>query len=274
MHPLRLHHLTEALLPAAVALDQQCLGGMWSLDSYRQELERPQSLLLGLVSTGAEPAGGGSTDGKPANGGPAGDRFADGEPADGKPADGKPADGKPADGKPANGKPTGDRLADGKPANGKPAGHEPANHDPGIQEQFPGSPQAAVLNPEPVPWEDIRLQGLACLWSVADEAHINMLAIAPDYQGRGWGQVLLAALLLAAYDRGLEWATLEVSTQNSPALRLYHKFGFQTLGIRKGYYRHSGDDAAILWLKHLQEPATLARLRALEQQGWDRVGPG
>ncbi|NOK78733.1 MAG: ribosomal-protein-alanine N-acetyltransferase [Chloroflexi bacterium AL-N5] len=41
--------LNETLLPDAVALDQRALGGLWTLNGYRQELERPSSALVGLV---------------------------------------------------------------------------------------------------------------------------------------------------------------------------------------------------------------------------------
>ncbi len=40
--------LPEDLLPAAVDLDQQIFGGFWTAQSYRQELERPSSELLGI----------------------------------------------------------------------------------------------------------------------------------------------------------------------------------------------------------------------------------
>jgi [ribosomal protein S18]-alanine N-acetyltransferase len=46
---LILKPLDAALLPAAVALDQLCLGGFWSLASYQQELDRKSAILLGLT---------------------------------------------------------------------------------------------------------------------------------------------------------------------------------------------------------------------------------
>ena len=45
---LELKPLTQPLLPAAVALDRQCLGGIWTLDGYQRELESPNSDLLAL----------------------------------------------------------------------------------------------------------------------------------------------------------------------------------------------------------------------------------
>lgn len=46
---LDLRLLDAALLPAAVELDQRALGGIWTLNGYRQELERSSSALIGLV---------------------------------------------------------------------------------------------------------------------------------------------------------------------------------------------------------------------------------
>jgi [ribosomal protein S18]-alanine N-acetyltransferase len=45
---IALQPLPKRLLPAAVALDQAALGGLWNADGYQQELERPSSDLLGL----------------------------------------------------------------------------------------------------------------------------------------------------------------------------------------------------------------------------------
>ena len=46
---LALQPLSLDLLPAAVALDQRCFGGLWTLDGYQRELESPNSELLGLM---------------------------------------------------------------------------------------------------------------------------------------------------------------------------------------------------------------------------------
>lgn len=40
--------LTAQYLDEVVALDQQCLGGLWSLDGYQRELNSPHSSLLTL----------------------------------------------------------------------------------------------------------------------------------------------------------------------------------------------------------------------------------
>lgn len=46
---LALQPLSPDLLPAAVALDQRCFGGLWTLDGYQRELESSNSELLVVV---------------------------------------------------------------------------------------------------------------------------------------------------------------------------------------------------------------------------------
>ncbi len=96
------------------------------------------------------------------------------------------------------------------------------------------------------------LIGLGCFWSILEEAHITILAVHPEYQRQGLGQLLLYALLRDAKKRQLEWATLEVKPSNQAALSLYHKFGFKEAGRRRRYYKDTGEDALILWRGGLQ----------------------
>ena len=112
---------------------------------------------------------------------------------------------------------------------------------------------------------DSKIIGVACLWSILEEAHITLLGIHPDYRRQGFGTLLLLSLLKDAIERKLEWATLEVNINNKSAIDLYHKFGFKTVGKRKGYYQSTGDDASILWLKKLQKPSFKLSLSEWEQ---------
>ncbi|WRH66898.1 MAG: ribosomal protein S18-alanine N-acetyltransferase [Planktothrix sp. GU0601_MAG3] len=99
-----------------------------------------------------------------------------------------------------------------------------------------------------------QLIGIGCLWAILEEAHITILAIDPEYQGKGLGQALLFQLLVSAWKRKLERATLEVKVSNQPAINLYRKFGFKEAGRRKGYYQDTGEDALILWRGDLHHP--------------------
>ena len=89
--------------------------------------------------------------------------------------------------------------------------------------------------------------GYAGCWILADEAQITNVAILPAYRGQGAGTRLMAASIEAARARGATAMTLEVRPSNTPALALYHHFGFKEAGRRKGYYSDNGEDAIIMW---------------------------
>lgn len=123
-----------------------------------------------------------------------------------------------------------------------------------------------------------KIIGCGCFWAILEEAHITLIAIHPDYQGRGLGQFLLYALLKDAVVRQLERATLEVRVSNNVAISLYQKFGFQVAGRRKGYYQQTDDDksssredALILWRGDLHQPAFKTQLQQWETEMSDRL---
>lgn len=84
------------------------------------------------------------------------------------------------------------------------------------------------------------LVGYAGLASHGDEAEVQTIALLPDYHGQGAGRRMLAALLTEAGDIPV---TLEVRTDNLPAINLYESMGFTTIGVRRGYYQPSNADA-------------------------------
>jgi [ribosomal protein S18]-alanine N-acetyltransferase len=119
--------------------------------------------------------------------------------------------------------------------------------------------------------DDFKIIGIACLWAIVEEAHITLLGVHPDYRRQGLGQMLLYTLLRDAVERELKWATLEVEASNSLAIALYEKFGFKTVGKRKGYYQKTGEDALILWHKGIAQPEFQADLAEWEQKINDRL---
>ncbi|MEO6713737.1 MAG: ribosomal protein S18-alanine N-acetyltransferase [Mycobacteriales bacterium] len=83
----------------------------------------------------------------------------------------------------------------------------------------------------------------------SDEAYIQTIAVAPAYQRRGIGRTLLADLLTTARLRGAMTAGLEVRADNAPAQLLYARFGFEPVGIRRGYYQPSNVDAVVMFVE-------------------------
>lgn len=170
--------LTSPLIPAAVALDQQCLGGMWAADGYQREIDSPNSVMLAAFEQ----------------------RF----------------------------------------------------------EQRLDAPTSPLL-------------ALACLWTVLDEAHITILAVHPDYRGQGLGYFMVTALMQAAWQREMEWVTLEVRVSNEAAIALYRQFDFEDVGQRKRYYQNPEENALILWRKGLKQSEFPDQLHRWWQQAGDRL---
>jgi ribosomal-protein-alanine N-acetyltransferase len=79
-----------------------------------------------------------------------------------------------------------------------------------------------------------------------DEAWVQNLAVRRDAQHRGIGRALLEALLAEAAGRGIHRTLLEVAADNGPAQRLYARYDFETVGVRRGYYQPSNTDALVM----------------------------
>jgi ribosomal-protein-alanine N-acetyltransferase len=94
--------------------------------------------------------------------------------------------------------------------------------------------------------ENGAITGYAGLLVAAAQADVLTLAVAADRWGQGTGSALLEALLTEAARRNAVEVFLEVRTDNTRAQRLYRRYGFSQIGIRKGYYQPSGADALVM----------------------------
>lgn len=83
--------------------------------------------------------------------------------------------------------------------------------------------------------------GFIVVRTVADEAEILTLAVAPDARRRGRGGALLHAAVAHARRSGAARLFLEVSTKNAAALALYVSAGFREIGRRARYYPDGAD---------------------------------
>ena len=93
---------------------------------------------------------------------------------------------------------------------------------------------------------DRPVAAFCAFWLVADQAHINNLAVLPDLRRKGLGTQLLEAIIAEAAHLGADSLTLEVRQSNHPARRLYERSGFFQEGVRKDYYTNPVEDALIL----------------------------
>lgn len=110
----------------------------------------------------------------------------------------------------------------------------------GELEQQPGSRHYLIAA------EEGRVVGYAGLLVASAQGDVATLAVEPGHWGRGIGSALLEALMAEAARRGCAEIFLEVRTDNSRAQRLYRRYGFAEVGIRRGYYQPSGADALVM----------------------------
>jgi ribosomal-protein-alanine N-acetyltransferase len=78
--------------------------------------------------------------------------------------------------------------------------------------------------------------GFSLFRTIADEAELLLLAVAPDLRRRGIGRALLDHFLRTAGGSGATRVHLEVREGN-PAVMMYRKAGFSFAGRRRKYYR-------------------------------------
>ncbi|MEU4399384.1 ribosomal protein S18-alanine N-acetyltransferase [Micromonospora orduensis] len=79
-----------------------------------------------------------------------------------------------------------------------------------------------------------------------DEVWVQVIAVRRDVQRRGIGRVLLEDLLAEADRRGARRTLLEVAVDNVAAQRLYATYGFEPIGVRRGYYQATNTDALVM----------------------------
>jgi ribosomal-protein-alanine N-acetyltransferase len=85
-----------------------------------------------------------------------------------------------------------------------------------------------------------------CAWRQTGDEEAELLNLAVDPAARRQG--VAGALLEALRESATGDIFLEVAEPNEPALRLYRKFGWETVAIRKGYYAQ-GQIAAVVMKK-------------------------
>ncbi|MCA1727712.1 MAG: ribosomal protein S18-alanine N-acetyltransferase [Actinobacteria bacterium] len=96
--------------------------------------------------------------------------------------------------------------------------------------------------------------GYAGLMSYGDEAHVTTIAVDPAHQRRKIGTRLLLDLVRGGRRLGAHAISLEVRVSNWGAQRMYGRFGFRPVGVRKGYYQETNEDALVMWADEVDTP--------------------
>lgn len=74
------------------------------------------------------------------------------------------------------------------------------------------------------------------------EGYVTNVATMPDYRRKGIAKALINEVL----KNDMDFLTLEVRESNSPAIRLYESFGFETVGRRPRFYQNPTEDAILM----------------------------
>jgi ribosomal-protein-alanine N-acetyltransferase len=108
--------------------------------------------------------------------------------------------------------------------------------------------------------------GYGGLMMTLDDGHITTIAVDPAWQRLRIGTRLLVALTREGLARKATALTLEVRLSNVGAQSLYRRFGFEAVGVRRGYYQDTGEDALIMWARGVADPAYAELLEGHERQ--------
>jgi ribosomal-protein-alanine N-acetyltransferase len=88
-----------------------------------------------------------------------------------------------------------------------------------------------------VAWMDKDIAGFAIMRYGEDDAHLDLLAVAPPYRRAGIGRRLLEWLEKCAVVAGIFNVALEVRAENQEAQLFYNRMGYRTLVQLPGYYQ-------------------------------------
>jgi ribosomal-protein-alanine N-acetyltransferase len=97
----------------------------------------------------------------------------------------------------------------------------------------------AIRNPDTaviVARDRRRLAGFAIMQFADMHAHLNLLAVAPAYRGRGLGRDLVVWLEACARTAGIFDVRLELRAGNDHARAFYERLGFTETGSVPAYY--------------------------------------
>jgi ribosomal-protein-alanine N-acetyltransferase len=115
--------------------------------------------------------------------------------------------------------------------------------------------------------------GYAGMICYGDEAHVTNIAVDPMHHRHKIASRLLHDVIRQAIDMGAQAVSLEVRVTNWGAQRLYGRFGFRPVGVRKNYYQEINEDALIMWLDDIRGATFDRKLRELMEQVTEGIRP-
>ena len=114
--------------------------------------------------------------------------------------------------------------------------------------------------------------GFVGFWIMSDEAHITSIAVREECRHQGIGEILMIAVIERAMELKARLVTLEVRVSNTAAQNLYTKYGFNKVGVRKGYYTDNREDALMMSTDHINTSEFNAQLQQLKKANAIKIG--
>ena len=119
---------------------------------------------------------------------------------------------------------------------------------------------------------DEEVVGYSGLFFGGGYGQITNVAVRTDYRRQGVASRLLLQMLSHAVDIGMTALSLEVRASNESAQRLYERFGFRSVGVRKNYYVEIGEDAYVMCLFNSSGRETRKKLANVAREMEQRHG--
>lgn len=92
--------------------------------------------------------------------------------------------------------------------------------------------------------QENEIVGFAGILLIIDQVNIMNIVVKKDKRNFGIGSSLLEEIIRYSKIHNATFITLEVNEKNIPAIKLYKKYGFKQVGLRRKYYNN--EDNAIL----------------------------
>ena len=99
--------------------------------------------------------------------------------------------------------------------------------------------------------------GYFVLMKGLDETHLLNITVTPEAQGQGHARRMLHEVVAWSARQGAQWLWLEVRVSNTRARRIYERYGFKEMGVRRNYYPLAAfkrEDAVVMNLPLSAEP--------------------
>ena len=101
-------------------------------------------------------------------------------------------------------------------------------------------------------FRNYQIVGICVFQKIFCNAELTYLSIHPKFKRIGLGKKLLKETFKQCESFAIEKIQLEVSDKNLDAVNFYRSFGFETIGIRKRYYK-DGSNALLQEKKLLKK---------------------